>query len=58
MARLCKKIEEGDLSEWPLNRHVAPRLVRVLLIRGPEQIMDKFRELRVRSWVVRQLARI
>ena len=37
---------------------LAAKVVRVRLIRGPEQILDKFRELRVRSWVVRQLAHI
>ena len=54
---MFKKIEHGDLSEWPLDRYAA-RLVRVRLVRGPQQIIDKFRELRVRAWVVRRLAHI
>ncbi len=58
MAQLFKKVEAGDLSEWPLNRYEAARVVRVRLVRGPQQILDKFRELRVRSWVVRKLAHI
>ena len=58
MAQLFKKVEAGDLSEWPLNRYEAARVVRVRLVRGPQQILDKFRELRVRSWVIRKLAHI
>ena len=33
-------------------------VVRVRLHRGPEQLLNKFRELRVRSWVIRRLAHI
>ena len=58
MVQLFKKIEEGDLSEWPLDRFTAARVVRVRLVRGPEQIVKKLPELRVRSWVVRKLAHI
>ena len=58
MAQLFRKIEEGDLSECPLDRYAAAQIVRVRLVKGPEQILDKFRELQVRSWVVRQLAHL
>ena len=58
MAQLFKKIEDGDLSEWPLNRYAAAKVVTVRLVRGPEQILQKFRELHVRSWVVRRLSYI
>ena len=58
MAQLFKKIEEGDLSEWPLDRKTAARVVRVRLVRGPEQIVKKLPELRVRSKVVKKLAHI
>ena len=58
MLQLFKRFEEGDLEDWPLNRFVAARLVTVKLVRSPEQILNKFRELHVRSNVVRKMAHI
>ena len=58
MEQLFKKHEEGDLSDWPLDRYAAAKVVTVRLVRGPEHMVSKFRELHVRSWVVRKLAHI
>ena len=58
MKELFNKFEEGDLSEWPLDRWAASRVVRVRMVRGPEQILNKCRDLHVRSWVIRRLAHI
>ena len=58
MEQLFKKVEAGDLSDWPLDRWEASKVVRVRLVRGPEQILDKCRDLHVRSWVIRRLAHI
>ena len=49
MQALCEKIEEGDLSQWPLNRDAAADLVTVRLVHGPAQILDKFQQLHVRA---------
>ena len=56
MKALCEKIEEGDLSQWPLNRDAAANLVTVRLVHGPAQILDKFQQLHVRADVLRKLA--
>ena len=56
MAELCKKIEDGNLNEWPLDRRVLTQICKVRFVHGPEKLLDKFKELRVRAWVIRKLA--
>ena len=58
LQQLFEKIEDGDLSEWPLAPNIARQIVRVSFSRGPESLLSKFKELRVRSWVVKKLAYI
>ena len=58
LRQLFEKIEDGDLSEWPLAPEVARQVVRVSFLRGPESLLSKFKELLVRSWVVKKLAHI
>lgn len=58
MVQLLKKMEQGDLSEWLLDRKTAARAVRVRLVRGPEEVTKKFFELRGRSGVVQELVHI
>ena len=41
MAQLFKRIEEGDLTDWPLDRFAAAKIVTVRLVSGPEQIINK-----------------
>ena len=48
----------GDLAEWPLHPHAVRSVVRVHFVRGSEKMIDKFRDLYVRSKVVKKLASI
>ena len=58
LQQLFEKIQDGDHSEWPLAPNIARQIVRVSFSRGPESLLSKFKELRVRSWVVKKLAYI
>ena len=58
LQQLFEKIEDGDLSEWPLAPNIARQIVRVSFTKGPESLLSKFKELHVRSRVVKQLAHI
>ena len=53
-----KLITSGDLNEWPLAPGRVKHLVRVRLVRGPESLLNKFKELAVRAFVIRDVARI
>ena len=48
----------GDLAEWPLHPHAVRSVVRVHFVRGSEKLIDTFRDLYVRSKVVKRLASI
>ena len=56
MQQLHTRIEKGDLSDWPLSPYVVAEIVRVRLVKGHEQLLNKFRQLEIRSRVVRGLA--
>ena len=58
MSKLSKAFAEGDLTEWPLDQATACQVVRVQLIRGHANLLDQFKELKVRSQVVKELANI
>ena len=58
LAQLFQKIEDGDLSEWPLSPNIVRQIVRVRFVKGPEDLISKFKELHVRSHVVKKLAHI
>ena len=58
LQQLFEKIEDGDLTEWPLSPEVVRQVVRVSFTRGPESLLSKFKELHVRSKVVKKLAHI
>ena len=51
-----KSVVQGDLSEWPLSPDRVVQMVRVRMVRGPEALLDKFKELRIRANVVKQVA--
>ena len=53
---MSKLLGECDVWEWPMNRNVASQVVRVRIVEGQESILDKFRELKVRAEIVRQVA--
>ena len=58
LQQLFEKIEDGDLKDWPLSPDVVRQVVRVSFTRGPEGLLSKFKELHIRSWVVKKLAHI
>ena len=58
LTQLFEKVEDGDLSQWPLAPDVVLHGVGVRFVRGPEDLLQKFRDLYVRSKVVKKLAAI
>ena len=44
LAELYAKFEDGDLSEWPLRPEALRHIVRVRLERGPEDLLQKFKD--------------
>lgn len=58
LSELFQKVEDGNLSSWPLEPKEALKLVRVKFENGSETMLDKFRDLYVRSKVVKRLAGI
>merc|ERR1712073_270203 len=58
LAELHAKFEDCDLSEWPLSPDVLCQIVRVCLVRGREDLLQKIKDVEVRSAVVKKLAEI
>ena len=56
MQQLFTRVEDGYLSEWPLSPDQVRHVVRVRFFRGEESLLDKWRDLYVRSAVVKTLA--
>ena len=56
--QLRDKCEGGDLSEWPWSPEAMCQAVRVKFTHGSETLSDKFRDLYVRSNVVKVVAGI
>ena len=55
LTQLFQKVEDGDLSEWPLSSKDACTLVRVKFVRADPELVQEFRDLYVRSAVVKRL---
>ena len=51
-----KSLQHGDLSEWPLSPEHVDRILRVRFVKGPVEILNKFKELSVRSQVIKDVA--
>ena len=51
-----RTVMEGDLSEWPLSPAQVGRVLRVRFMRGPVEIINKFKELSVRAKVLKDVA--
>ena len=51
-----KVLGECDVWGWPMDRERASQVVRVRLVKGQESLIDKFKELKVRAEIVRQVA--
>ena len=58
MAHLSRAFAAGDFSQWPLDQDTAATIVRLRMIRGHEALVSQFKELRVRSQVVKGLANL
>ena len=58
MSRLSKAFGEGDFSTWPLDQATAAQVVRVRFVRGNEALRQQFKELLVRSRVVKAMANV
>ena len=58
MKTLSRAFAEGDFSEWPLDQDTAAQIVRVTMVRGHEALLDQFKELKVRSRVVKAMANL
>lgn len=55
---MSRFLGECDVWDWPMDRQRASQVVRVRLVKGQESIIDKFKELKVRAAIVRQVAYI
>ena len=58
MSQLSKCFLSGDFREWPLDQATVCELVRVRLVRANKDMTKQYRELRVRSRVVKAMANI
>ena len=58
MTQLSKCFLTGDFREWPLDQATVSELVRVRLVRAKKDTAAHYRELRVRSRVVKGMAHI
>ena len=58
MAQLSKCFLTGDFREWPLDQQTVSEIVRVRIVRAVQQATVKYRELTVRSAVVKYMANI
>ena len=47
---------QGDLSQWPMDPVQVAQVIRVKFISGPDEILKKFKELKVRAKVVKDVA--
>ena len=58
--RIQEQLEKNneDLSDWPLAPEKVCQIVRVRMVRGPEELLNKFKELHVRAEIVRRVAAI
>lgn len=51
-----QKLRLGNLSEWPLSPDQVGHILRVRFMRGPVEILNKFKELSVRAKVIKDVA--
>ena len=49
-------LQQGDLSKWPMAPAEVAQVIRVKFMQGPEEILNKFKELKVRAKVVKDVA--
>ena len=58
MSLLSKAFAEGDFRTWPLDQETAAQIVRVKFVRGHEALRQQFKELKVRSLIVKGMANL
>ena len=58
MKKLSRSFARGDFTQWPLDQNTAAQIVRLKMIRGHEALIDQFKELKVRSQVVKEMAKL
>ena len=58
MAQLSDCFVSGDFSDWPLDQSTVCELVRVRLVRAQKDPKKQYKELRVRSRVVKLMAKV
>ena len=56
MSQLSKCFLTGDFTDWPLDQETVCEFVRVRLVRAKAAATQQYRELRVRSRVVKHMA--
>ena len=55
---VAKTLQHGDLSQWPLSPSQVGQIVRVRFMKGPVEILNKFKELSVRAQVIKHVAHL
>ena len=58
MKKLSQAGADKDFTHWPLDQDTVAEILTVRLVRGHEALIDQFRQLKVRSRVVKQMANI
>lgn len=49
LGEISNTLEEGDLSEWPLSPGKVQQIIRVRLVSGPEEILNKFKDWQLKN---------
>ena len=58
MKKLSKAWADNDFTRWPLDQDTVCEILTVRLVRGHEALIDQFRQLKVRSRIVKRMANI
>ena len=58
MKKLSQAWADKDFTHWPLDQDTVAEILTVRLVRGHEALIDQFRQLKVRSRIVKQMANI
>ena len=58
MQKLSRVFARGDFTTWPMDQETAAEVVRVRFVHGHEALRQQFKELQVRSSVVKGMANL
>ena len=58
MSKLSEAFSRSDFRDWPLDQETAAQILGIKLVRGHEALIDQFKELKVSSSNVQQMANI